>query len=437
MARVSGKISLLLLTLLGILPLAAEDSEDFSKESMTFLSARPAGVQEQSAQAVRNALDGNPEALNKIRTGMLQDTEAPAGIRLENTHVANRRIRFYFPGSVPGKAIVLYLHGGGWTLGGLEGSARFCGDLAKVSGLDVATLDYRLAPEHRAPAALEDVLAAIRMLRERGYRRIYLAGDSAGGNLAASAAWKERSGIAGAILYYPVVLAKNDRSESWRKYGKGFGLDGSLMEAFNESYAPGVLADDPLVSPLLAKEFSLYPETLIVAAECDVLHDQGKAFAELLKTNGIPVTHRTLPGTIHAFLTYPGMGNAYQKGVRLAAEFLKKKEAQMKNCITPESIVRISRIEVDPAQLPEYLALVTECGRESMVKEPGVYMMYSMQEKAHPERITILEIYADRAAYEHHVQTPHFQKYKQTTLKMVRQLDLLDQNPLVPEMRMK
>ncbi len=105
--------------------------------------------------------------------------------------------------------------------------------------------------------------------------------------------------------------------------------------------------------------------------------------------------------------------------------------------VTSESIVRISRIEVDPAQLPEYLALVTECGRESMTKEPGVYMMYSMQEKAHPERITILEIYADRAAYEHHVQTPHFQKYKQETMKMVRQLDLLDQNPLVPEMRMK
>ena len=432
--KVIGKLSLLLLTALGMLPLAAEE---FSRESMTFLSARPAGVQEGTAQAVRDALNGNLEALKKVRTGMLQDATPPAGVRVENTRVGDRRIRIYHPGSVPGKAIVLYLHGGGWTLGGLEGSARFCGDLAKDSGLDVATLDYRLAPEHRAPAALEDVLAAIRMLRERGYRRIYLAGDSAGGNLAACAAWKERSAIAGVILYYPVVLAKNDRSESWRKYGKGFGLDGSLMEAFNESYAPGVLADDPAVSLLLAKEFSLYPETLIVAAECDVLHDQGKAFAELLKTNGIPVTHRTLPGTIHAFLTYPGMGNAYQKGVRLAAEFLKKKEAQMKNCITPESIVRISRIEVDPAQLPEYLALVTECGRESMVKEPGIYMMYSMQEKAHPERITILEIYADRAAYEHHVQTPHFQKYKQTTLKMVRQLDLLDQNPLVPEMRMK
>lgn len=101
------------------------------------------------------------------------------------------------------------------------------------------------------------------------------------------------------------------------------------------------------------------------------------------------------------------------------------------------SIVRLSRIEVDPARLPEYLELVTECGRQSMAEEPGVLMMYSMQEKAHPERITILEIYADRAAYEHHLQTPHFQKYKQGTLKMVKKLDLLDQTPLVPEMRMK
>lgn len=432
--RTFEKISLLLLTAFGAFLLVAEE---FSRESMDFLAARPAGVQEETAQAVRDALNGNVEALKKVRAGMLQDAAPPAGVRVENTRVGDRRIRFYYPGSEPGKAVVLYLHGGGWTLGGLEGSARFCGDLAKDSGLDVATLDYRLAPEHRAPAALEDVLAAVRLLRERGYRRIYLAGDSAGGNLAASAAGKERSAIAGVILYYPVVLAKNDRSESWRKYGVGFGLDGALMEAFNESYAPGALAEDPAVSPLLAEEFAHYPETLIVAAECDVLHDQDRAFAELLKKNGIPVTHRTLPGTIHAFMTYPGMENAYQEGVRLATEFLAGKETQMKNLIAPESIVRISRIEVDPAQLPEYLALVTECGRESMAKEPGVYMMYSMQEKAHPERITILEIYADRAAYEHHIQTPHFQKYKQKTLKMVKQLDLLDQNPLVPEMRMK
>lgn len=116
------------------------------------------------------------------------------------------------------------------------------------------------------------------------------------------------------------------------------------------------------------------------------------------------------------------------------------KGAQMStraNLITAESIVRISRIEVDPAQLAAYLALATKCGRESMAKEPGVYLMFSMQEKLHPERITILEIYADRAAYEQHIKTPHFLEYKLKTLKMVKKLELLDQNPLVPEMKMK
>ena len=105
--------------------------------------------------------------------------------------------------------------------------------------------------------------------------------------------------------------------------------------------------------------------------------------------------------------------------------------------LTPESIVRISRIEVDPARLPEYLALVAECGRASMAEEAGVRMMFSMQEKAHPERITILEIYADPEAYGHHIRSAHFRKYKERSLEMVRKLELLDQIPLVPEMKMK
>ena len=118
-----------------------------------------------------------------------------------------------------------------------------------------------------------------------------------------------------------------------------------------------------------------------------------------------------------------------------------EKEANMKSGktakVTAESIVRLSRITVDPERLAEYLVFATECGRRSMAEEPGVLMMYSMQDKAHPEQITILEIYADSAAYERHIKTPHFQKYKQGTLAMVRKLELLDQTPLVPEMKMK
>ena len=434
--RIIRKTSLYCLwMLLGFLPIAGRG---LSAESSAFLSARPAGAQEEMTRAVRRALEGNFEALNRVRESLLQDVEPPAGIRVENTMSANRKIRFYYPGAKPGQSVVLYLHGGRWTIGGLEGSAKFCGELAKASGLDVATLDYRLAPENRAMAALEDVLASVHLLQKRGYRRIYLAGDSAGGNLAACAAWKLRSRISGIILYYPVVLAKSGHSESWQKYGKGFGLDGALMEAFNESYAPGNLADHPLVSPLLGSEFSGYPETLIVAAECDILYDQGKTFAELLKKHGISVIHQTIPGTLHAFMTYPGMADAYRAGFRLAVNFLNRKESTMKkNMITPESIIRISRIEVKPERLMEYLALVRECGRKSMAKETGVYLMYSMQEKMHPERISILEIYADRDAYERHIQTDHFQTYKRNSLDMIRKLELLDQNPLVPEMKMK
>ena len=105
--------------------------------------------------------------------------------------------------------------------------------------------------------------------------------------------------------------------------------------------------------------------------------------------------------------------------------------------VTENSIVRLSCIEVDPAQLTEYCRFAEECGRTSMAKEPGVLFMYSMSDKRQPNKITILEIYADRAAYESHIKTPHFQKYKQGTIKMVLKLELLDQTPLIPNMKMK
>ena len=100
-------------------------------------------------------------------------------------------------------------------------------------------------------------------------------------------------------------------------------------------------------------------------------------------------------------------------------------------------IVRLSIVTVDPNRLDEYMKFAAECGKTSMREEPGVLMMYSMQDKLRPNRISILEIYADRAAYGRHIRTAHFQKYKQGTLSMVRKLELLDQTALIPEMMMK
>lgn len=121
----------------------------------------------------------------------------------------------------------------------------------------------------------------------------------------------------------------------------------------------------------------------------------------------------------------------------LCAALCTAAQSERRYAMNPESIVRVSEITVDPAYLQEYLSFVSECGRDSMRLEPGVLFMFSMQDKLHPERITILEIYSGKAAYEHHIQTAHFQKYKQGTLKMVRTLELRDQIPLVPEMKMK
>ena len=100
-------------------------------------------------------------------------------------------------------------------------------------------------------------------------------------------------------------------------------------------------------------------------------------------------------------------------------------------------IVRLSIVTVDPNRLDEYMKFAAECGKTSMREEPGVLMMYSMQDKLQPNRISILEIYADRAAYEQHIKTAHFQKYKQGTLSMVQKLELLDQTALIPDMMMK
>lgn len=102
-----------------------------------------------------------------------------------------------------------------------------------------------------------------------------------------------------------------------------------------------------------------------------------------------------------------------------------------------KNMVRLSRITVDPAQLDRYNAFLKEEIEASMRLEPGVLTLYAVSEKAHPNKITILEIYADQDAYQTHIQTPHFQKYKQGTLEMVQELELIDGNPLIPGLKIK
>lgn len=160
-----------LVLLCGTAAFAAMAAE-LSSESTAFLAARPKDAQVQMANSVRQAINGDYAPLERARAAMRKDTPPPDGIRVENATVSGQKIRFYQPNAKMSSSIVLYLHGGGWTVGGIEGSSRFCGDLAQSLGMDIATLDYRLAPEAKAPAALDDVLTAVAQLQKSGYRRI-------------------------------------------------------------------------------------------------------------------------------------------------------------------------------------------------------------------------------------------------------------------------
>ena len=102
-----------------------------------------------------------------------------------------------------------------------------------------------------------------------------------------------------------------------------------------------------------------------------------------------------------------------------------------------KNLVRLSKITVDPAQLERYNAFLKEEIEASMRLEPGVLTLYAVSEKEHPNKVTILEIYADQDAYKNHIQTPHFQKYKQGTLQMVQELELVDSTPLIPGLKIK
>lgn len=120
------------------------------------------------------------------------------------------------------------------------------------------------------------------------------------------------------------------------------------------------------------------------------------------------------------------------------APSLKTEKDMEASIVNPaDNLVRLSKITVDPAQLDAYNAYLKEEIEASMRLEPGVLTLYAMAEKKHPNRITILEIYADREAYKKHIQTPHFQKYKQGTLSMVKDLELVDTTPLIPGLKIK
>ena len=262
----------------------------------------------------------------------------PAGPDLESvrdivipSQAGGMPARVYSPSSsAPG--LVLYFHGGGWVVGTLDGWDASVRGLAVASGCDVVSVDYRLAPEHVFPAAADDAYDALAWAASAsglaGGRPIVVAGDSAGGNLAAVSALRARDSggppIALQVLVYPVVDHDLDR-RSYHEYdGDELIVNRRDMIWFWDHYAPDPgTRVNPYASPLRASSLSGLPPVYLVTAEHDPLREEGFAFAERLRAARVPVDHRHFGSQIHGFFTFTGMLDDADKAVAEAGSAIR------------------------------------------------------------------------------------------------------------------
>ncbi|MFE9787095.1 alpha/beta hydrolase [Nocardia salmonicida] len=211
--------------------------------------------------------------------------------------------------------VIVFAHGGGFVFCDLDSHDEFCRSMAAGVGALVISVDYRLAPEHPGPAAHDDMFAALRWAAENAGAhggdpsRIALAGDSAGGNLAATVAIAARDGggprLAAQILIYPVI-DDDVETESYRRFGTGHYNTTSAMRWYWRNYAPDG-TDDVRLVPTRADSLAGLPPAVVITAELDPPCAAGDAYAQRLAADGVAVRHRRYNGLFHGFLSIPSL----------------------------------------------------------------------------------------------------------------------------------
>jgi len=278
---------------------------------------------EARAQAINMAaMQGVPEPVAKTEDRRLP---GPAGAI---------PVRLYIPAGKGPLPIFVYFHGGGWVIGNLEDSDVLCRTLCNAARGIVMSVDYRLAPEHPFPAAVEDSYCAVLWASANAASfggdasRIAIGGDSAGGNLTAVVAQIARDRGQPALKYqlliYPVTDAACD-TPSYNQNSDGYFLTKEAMRWFWDHYAGSdVDRSNPLVSPLRAHSFEGLPPALVITAEFDPLRDEGEAYAERLRNAGIPVQLTRYNGMIHGFFTMSAVIDQGRRAIEQAAAALRR-----------------------------------------------------------------------------------------------------------------
>jgi acetyl esterase len=253
--------------------------------------------------------DFSPEILELARTFSLGEPTIEIA-QVTDEHVGDIPVRVYVPDAPTG--VIVYFHGGGFVLGGIEVMDKVARELSQCSGAAVVSVGYRLAPEHPYPAALDDCMAVTRWALANasrfkvGPQTVAVAGESAGGSLAAAVALRLRDEgltVAAQVLIYPALDGGNTHPS--REAFAGLVISRKQMDYFWEAYSGGRdLSDDPYIAPLRAKRVDGLPPAIVILGGCDVLRDEGRAYAARMRDGGVDVEEICYPGQPHGFVNF-------------------------------------------------------------------------------------------------------------------------------------
>ena len=258
------------------------------------------------------------EARAQVKLGYASNKAQVPVPAVRNLSAGDTPIRVYTPSGEGPHPLLVFFHGSGFVLLDLDSHDDICRRLCSGASCVVVSVDYRLAPEHKFPAGPDDCLAATRWVAAHAAEvnadptRLVVAGDSAGGCLAAVTALRIRDeggpALRGQLLFYPVTDYPSQPNGSYIAFGSGFGLTASGMQWFWDHYLPDPsAASHPHASPLRARSLIGLPSACVLTAEYDVLRDEGEAFARRLGEAGVRTLARRCAGMNHGFLKYAGV----------------------------------------------------------------------------------------------------------------------------------
>lgn len=262
----------------------------------------------------------------------------PEVAHVEDRHIDGPRgpvmVRIYRPDLSDGRPVIVFFHGSGFVICSVDTHDGFCRQMCLKTGMIVVSVDYALAPENKFPAGPDDALAATRWVAANAAQfggdtsRIALAGDSAGGTMAAVTALRLRAQggvpIAAQLLIYPVTDHYSAEHPSWRERGSGYGLTADGMRWFWDLYLNDpVEGAHPDASPARAEDLSGLPPAYIITAEYDLLRDEGEHFATRLETADVPVSRVRYPDVNHGFMNWVGLMDRSDEALDAACDWLR------------------------------------------------------------------------------------------------------------------